>query len=397
MKKWLACLMFVLYASTYGLSAETVRQKPFETFEPRVVAQGGSRTAVAEGYFSLFSNPAGFANGDGDVTLLSSSFWMHGDPEHAADMARLLKSGDGSDSLASLGGRFTGQGFGFGASLGMGYVRKGLGLGFTAAFDEYYQGPSFPEHITGLLTTEFSLIGGYAVPLHIGWLTMAVGADVRPLVRVYAPLDNTASARMIHYYFGVDAGDGRDPFKNTYALNGTGVAVDAGLLAEAGPFTFGFALRDIFDTQLRYSWNSLADVRSSIRNWGLPAENSILGTDYIIPMSMSLGLAFRPDFGDAADIIDPVVHCEWYDPFGALDDDGIPEPSFLDRLRFGVETRIFRRLRLWGGWNRGGPSFGAGLRLSVVEIGCAYFSREIVWNSEYHKVTGITLNFSLRL
>ena len=46
---------------------------------PILAGQGGSFTANASGYNSLFKNPAGFAMDGGDFTLLSANVWSFAD------------------------------------------------------------------------------------------------------------------------------------------------------------------------------------------------------------------------------------------------------------------------------------------------------------------------------
>lgn len=375
--------------------AQTVREQPFQLQHPELMAQGGSYTAVAEGYNSLFTNPAGFANGSGSITLGALSMWMRSRPDEIPGLANLLyaRDGDDPDARAMLAEKFTGDGYSMGGSLGLGYVRRGLGIGFLAGWDTSFFGPSFPDGLEGVLDYEFMLVVGYSATLHLGGVRLLAGADIRPLVRVHALFDAAASAAMVNKYFGVPTShDGTDPYAVTDALNGSGIALDAGLLAFTGPFTFGLSVRDIFDTEIRYSRNSLADVNSAILHGGLPQATPVPG-DYIVPMSFSAGAAFRPDLGGFSRFLAPVIHCEVRDPFGALDPPG-KQPGLTERLRVGAEVKLLSSLSLRGGWNGGLPSAGIGLHLLFLDLNFAVF--ETRSGPDSRKVPGAALEMAIR-
>ena len=78
MKKALSVL-FLISLALFTVSAEPVYLDSSVPVNPIVMGQGGSFTANAEGYNSLFKNPAGFAVGKGDVTVLSMNAWMFAD------------------------------------------------------------------------------------------------------------------------------------------------------------------------------------------------------------------------------------------------------------------------------------------------------------------------------
>lgn len=75
MKKTIILLFLIVFLQ-FSLSAEGVYLDSPVPVNPIVMGQGGSFTANAAGYNSLFKNPAGFAAGKGDVTVLSVNGWM---------------------------------------------------------------------------------------------------------------------------------------------------------------------------------------------------------------------------------------------------------------------------------------------------------------------------------
>ncbi len=388
----------VLLLAAAAAFPDTVREMPFQPFYAESAAQGGSRVATASGYDALFSNPAGFANGKGGFTLGSFSLWMLARPDRVPGLLDLMRTRDGSDSGEAevLAAQAESDGFGLGTALGIGFVGGGLGIGFQAGYDSYFYGSSFPDNLQGVLLSEFSFVVGYALTFHLPGIKLLLGADIRPHIRVHSLFDSAASAALAHDFFGVATSyDDVDPYGATWALNGSGIAVDAGLIASAGPFSLGVSARDVFDTQIRYSWNSLKSVKSSLLGGGLPPAFPVPGdADYFVPMSVSAGLSFHPDLGKFSRILDPRLHGEISDVFGALDPPGT-EPAFSERLRLGAEIRLLSRLSLRGGLNGGLPAFGAGLRLFIFDFNFAVFGTRT--GPDGREVPGASLDFAIRL
>ncbi len=386
-----------LGAASFSLFADTVREAPFVPRDAESAAQGGSRVAVARGYGALFSNPAGFARGEASLTPVSISVWMLARPRRIPALLDLLRrrDGDAPGKTDLPAAQFESDGFGLGAALGIGYAGGGLGIGFQAAFDGFFSGASFPDDLTGELLSEFSLVVGYAFTFQLSGARLLLGADVRPLVRVHSLFDGDSTAALIHRFFGTSTSrDDLDPWENTWALNGSGIAVDAGLILSSGPFSLGLAARDIFDTRLRYSWNSLDAVGSSLLRGGLPPMVVPPGdADYLVPMSLSLGLAVEPDLGGLSRLLEPRLHGEVRDAFGALDPPG-PAVPFSRRLRLGAELGLFRLVRLRAGLDGGLPAFGAGLELPTLQINCAVFRTRT--GPDRREVPGVSLELALR-
>jgi hypothetical protein len=235
---------------------------------------------------------------------------------------------------------------------------------------------------------------GYSFAFDFSWIKLLIGADVRPLVRIHSILDNSASALLVHKYFGVDIGtDPGDPFQAIYALNGSGVALDAGLIAHSGPFSLGLVLRDVFDTQMRYSWNSLAEIRRSMLRGGLPPAKTVPGgSEYIIPMSTAVGAAFNPDMGNLSRLFKPLLHFEISDPFGAFES----KDSFISRFRLGGEVKILNHFSLRGGLSRGYPTFGAGISFFIFDLNFAVYNSSFAPYPGGGNVPGISVETAVR-
>jgi len=75
MKKAILVIVTIVFVQ-FSAAAEAVYLDSPVPGNPLVMGQGGSFTANASGYNSLFKNPAGFAVGKGDITVLSLNGWM---------------------------------------------------------------------------------------------------------------------------------------------------------------------------------------------------------------------------------------------------------------------------------------------------------------------------------
>lgn len=402
------------------LPAQTVRQKDFYPLSPEILGQGGSYTAVAEGYSSLFTNPAGLARTmEPEVTLPSLSVWVHSRPDLLLPTIGALGgeeiSSDSSDGeevsrdeliIDNLREQFTTNGFGVGSALGFGYVGNGIGVGMNIATDSYLYGDTFPLGLEGEITSQFSLVFGYAHPFQLGPVDLSLGGALRPNLRITSLVGSDTAADLITQFTGVDTGEGDgeddgDLLNSINALNGWGVAFDAGLLAGYRDFSVGLQLRNLFNTNMQYSRNSLSDVFSALGSGGLPSAPSeddpeYVSETYIIPMELSLGAAWQPDLGAISAFVDPELHVQITDPFGAADLDPDRPRSFWTRLHMGTELTLLRFFDLRFGVNQGYFTFGTGMDLMFLDVQFALFSQEFGRYPGDQQVGGAALEFALR-
>ena len=97
--------MILLSLLTIGAFAQTTIMQPGSTpVNPILAGQGGSFTANAKGYNSLFKNPAAFAMDGGDFTLLSANLWSFAD-QSMVDFA--TKPGGVAEYYKNIGATIT--------------------------------------------------------------------------------------------------------------------------------------------------------------------------------------------------------------------------------------------------------------------------------------------------
>ncbi len=402
------------------ISAETVLQEPFTAVSPEIMGQGGSFAAVAEGYHALFTNPAGIANGDGpELTLPSISFWAHSRPDLLLSTVAAF-SGEQSDVttgeelsqedliLDVLTEQFTTNGFGVGTAFGIGYTGERIGFGLNLALDSYLFGNAFPLGLEGSIDSQLTLVVGYAQPIAIGPVTVIPGIDLRPTMRIVSLVDSTAAADLLTQFMGVDTGEedtGADESITAQidAFNGWGIAFDAGLIAKYETFSVALQIRDLFGTKMQYSNNSLEEILDSLSQGGLPElptdpadTDHYVADQYVIASKTSIGAAWQPDLGPIGFLVDPELHIEFSDIFGASTASETSRDSFWTKVHVGTEVSLLRFFDFRAGINQGYVTMGAGLDLAMMELNFAVFSQEFGRYPGDRQVGGAALEVAFR-
>ena len=313
---------------------------------PRVDGQGGSFVAMAEGFPALLTNPAGYRTEQGNWTILTARSFLQVDPWR---LSRGLEE--------ALAGSAAARGFAAGIATGFGYVGRGLGLGMIAAVDTAAVGEE--GAFVGSLDTTVALVGGYSYPVRFLGLDLALGASVRPMVRVHTPLDDQAAWDVIGALSGPDTVWSAVASREAYY--GVALAFDAGLQAQLGILRLGIAVTDIGTTRFQYRGSDLSTVVESVlRFQGLP-EGQASSEALEIPMVASLGAGVTPFVG-------LTVHGEIHD-FGGW---SRGEITFTEAARLGAVLAAGSWAEIRLGLNGGRPALGFGVHLGPVEVDAAY-------------------------
>jgi hypothetical protein len=352
----------VLAAFSASLFAHDFDSPVFSPVTAEVLGQGGSFTAVAHGYNALFTNPAGFARKGGSFTLLSASVTPYFVPsEGDIDNLGELVGDNPEDGISLLSDLITDNGIGGNVSTGIGIVGKGLGLGLVGGFDFYGRGDyAMATEIDATYT--WAAIAGYAVPIEIGFSTLYIGGDLRYMLRA------EAQDVAIVDFFEAANGDEDVAFPVYY---GSGLAVDAGIIAELGPFNLGLSVRDIGGTEMDYSLDDTGDF-SAILTFDDSGASSVDGDTFTIPMTIAYGLSYHPDLGSLAWLLDPIFHMEYRNTYYQESD-----PSGWTKIHAGTEVKVLKFLKLRGGINQGYFTAGFGMKLLFLDVNLAYFTREM--------------------
>ncbi|MBN1698211.1 MAG: hypothetical protein JW881_11910 [Spirochaetales bacterium] len=363
--------MFMLVAGVYSFSQDggpVSKQPPFLPVNPAVMAQGGAFTADANGYNSLFYNPAGFAVGDGGLTIASITPWGYSDPftlmtlHHSSSVSadRLLTD------LVSSGG------YGGGYAGLISFVKAGLGIGAAFVFDSYLHGNEELTQTDGSVHMTLGFVLGYAYLFTFPGFSLSIGADVRPMARVYVPVTETLAVRLFEEYI-TGGSDVIGVLDNAPALSGIGIGFDAGLIADFGIIKCGLSFRDIGGTLFDYRESTFDEIMTSLADSGVFPEDAEKPEErYIIPMNVSAGVSVHPDLGDLEDIVKPVFHLDLQDIVEVFAEHRDP----LLLLHIGAEATLFEIFSLKAGFAGGHFSLGAGVKLWFLDINMAFFTTE---------------------
>lgn len=403
-------LVLILLITMVSLSAEAKFKYdiPFGWQSPEIMAQGNSFTAISSGFNALMSNPAGFAmsknykyteteNEDGErvvekkergeVTVLGVLPYAMLNPFTLYD--DLVDSGNVAEDqiIDAILNQSTTNGIGAGLQTGFGYVGHGLGIGLVTTVDMLFPQTDNILGINGDITATVALVGGYAYKFDLGFMDLAVGADVRPMWRVKA---EDISINTVLGFMGGESSDLN--LSSIDTLTGFAIGFDAGAIAKIGMFSFGASIRDIGHTRYLYKETNLEDLQYNPLN-----GNEYEGLDYVTPMTLRLGAALHPDLGRISRIIDPKVHIEYVIPMIIADDVADYEAqSFWSNLHAGAEIKLLSFLSIRGGYSSGYLTAGLGIDMVIAELNAALYSNETGTRSGSNQQMGVAVELAFR-
>ncbi len=275
-------------------------------------------------------------------------------------------------------------------SAGIGYVGNGLGLGMMIIEDSSLYGSTLLG-ASGDMTATVGFIGGLSVPFDVLGFKLHVGGDIRPMIRVHAPISNSVALGMLSAI--ANGEDLLSPLNSADAFYGVGIGLDLGAIAELGWFTFGLSVRDLGGTQFRYNKNSFGTFSSTFGSQlRFPAGTSVTTDRYVIPMNVGLGVAMHPDLGTFKYWVDPSISIDVQDFGGVLGG----EHSIWYSLHGGAEIKLINMFALRAGLNQGYLTFGAGMKLLVLDLNFAVFTQELGAHLGDRPRAGATLDLAVR-
>jgi hypothetical protein len=356
------------------------------------MGMGGSIVASAHGYDSFFSNPAGYSRDQGSFTLLDATTWIYSRPDELAALAAQSIAGTASSDAfpTFVIDQVTKGGFGIGASMGIGYVGNGLGLGMVIIEDSMLYGQTLGGARGDLIAT-VGFIGGLSVPLDVLGFKIHIGGDIRPMIRIHVPIDSSNAFDMV-----TALQKGEDAFaalSSADALYGAGIALDLGAIAELGWFTVGLSVRDLGGTQFKYDTNSFGTVSSTLGSQlRFPAGSTVTADQYVIPMDIAFGIGMHPTMGSFNRFVDPTIDVDLHDLVGVF---GGTRPVWT-ALHAGAELKLISLFALRAGLNQGYFTMGAGLKLFFLDLNFAIYTQELGAHIGDRPSSGASLNMAIR-
>jgi hypothetical protein len=370
--------------------AFAVDELPFAPVIPQIMGQGGSLNASAQGYTSFFTNPAGFSRSPGEFSIAATT-WIYARPDNLLGLLGSMAGSQstGSELLDYVNSEVTGGGFGVGALAGIGWAGNGVGLGAFLLLDSYMWGPTLLG-ITGDLTATAAFVLGLSVPLQLGGLTIHVGGDIRPMIRIHTFLDSSVAFDMIQQL--AEQGDVMSALNSAQALHGMGLALDLGVIAELGWLSFGISARDLGGTTFSYARSPFGAVVDSLASSQQLPEGEAVTESYTVPMDVSAGVAIHPNMGGLKWLIDPTVHLELGDVLGVIQEQKSP----WTLLHVGAQVKLLTVFTAQAGLDQGYFTAGAGVHLLFLDANFALFTRELGVHIGDRPSSGATLEVAIR-
>jgi hypothetical protein len=128
-----AMLILILPFSCLPLFGEKL--EPFVMPSARASAMGGRHAALADDFYTLFSNPAGFVGVEEQFSAAELTLSTYGPVFEILDLVQEnLGSSDNLDISGIVGRGGFAAGFDMGGPIALGWVGRGLGLGVFSRF-----------------------------------------------------------------------------------------------------------------------------------------------------------------------------------------------------------------------------------------------------------------------
>lgn len=365
MRRLLLLLCITIFSTSFAAASDSlIIEPPVRPADPILEATGGGSVAMPRGTRAIRLNPADFT-GSFRLTVAGGAGGLAIEPallergiSRVVDGGMLPLPRNFAEVYAD---EFGARGFGFSAGGDMAFAGSGLGVGIASDFDIFMRTGPNSDDADGYLISETALVGGIAIPFSIGDFDFSAGGSIRPTMRIRGELTDRQA---------VDAFAAGKPFDEAFAdtpvLNGFGLAIDAGVLARSGNFSFGATVRDIGDTEFVYHEHSLAEVLDSIPDGTLPSGGESGGelfdpsATYATRMSTRFGVAWSRSEG----FFRPAVSADIYDPHLFLSRDR----SIYEHFSAGAELDIGRVLIARAGISADGYGLGTGVRLGPIRV-----------------------------
>lgn len=352
--------------------------------DARSMGMGGAFGSLAAGYQAFFGNPAGFS-GPGSLTIADFSAWayLRPTPENLLSLAKASGGQMTDEDSAEFVDRLIAEnGFGGGASVGIGWSGKGFGLGLTVVSDALATGTSIAD-ATMKVRNQANAVVGVAMPLELGPFNFSIGIDIRAFYR----LDSDGEWSLATLAAAAMSGQGiTAEVSDLMALGGIGLALDTGATVSIGPFRAGFMVRDY---GYRFSMGETT-VGGLVSDLALPVEGAnAYALTPIYTAGLGLDLRNNPFLTTSlyAEVDDPIEF------FSAADED---LESVLSRLHAGAELEFLKFLSLRVGMNKGLVSIGAGLDFALLEVDAALFTQYIDLSTMPRGRSGIAVQAAIR-
>lgn len=352
--------------------------------DARSMGMGGAFGSLATGYQAFYGNPAGFS-GPGSLTIADLSTWayLRPTPENLrAIVEASSENASEADRQALIDKLIAENGFGGGASAGLGWSGKGFGLGLTLVSDVLATGTSSAD-ATLKVRNQANAIIGMALPLELGPFLFSIGVDLRAFYR----LDSDGEWSFATLATAIRDGQGLTAeVADLVTLGGVGIAMDTGATLRVGPLTAGFMVRDY---GYRFSMGN-ATIGELVEDSAFPLEG---GYAYALTPVYTAGLGLNLHNSAA---LSTALYAEVDDPITFFDAATEDFESAIGLVHAGAELEFLKFIALRAGINKGLVSVGVGLDFALIEVDAAFFSQYVDSATLPQGRSGIALQAAIR-
>lgn len=367
-------LGFILVFSTAPLFGETI--EPFVMPSARFSGMGGNHVALADDFYSLFTNPAAFVGVEEEYSLAEISLSAYGPVFEIMDL--VINSADSLENLdlsGIIGARGFAAGLDVGGPLALGWTGRGLGLGIFSRVkaDAIVNGLVLRPTVFG----EILMLGGYSfraldIQDHVldagflgkGFFRGSMILDT-PIFNVDELFDDPLS-KPYHSYLGLGLDLG---IKYTFAemISAALVFFDA----------YSPVLISAFS-----SYDAFQNREAPVRSYGTVSP--------------------RLDFGLACHIRNPFLE-RYISDFSVMADyrNFLDLSSLISRnpilnISLGAELVVLNVLSLRAGIADALPSAGFGLDLSFMKLDCSIYGKELGLDPGIQSVYALDMSLLFR-
>lgn len=410
-------LILLINVSLTVWASDTYFEKGLSFYSPKILGQGNTFVAEANGLASFEYNPAGLVDDNG-YTLFSGNFnTITNIPQLSDDILEEYNSETGSNSstidttvlnfildsdnrsllISALikqasepyGNNNYANGLGYASSITTGFTNSGFGVGLLLSIDtEVYGNELLTSEMDSVLTT--SLLLGYAHSIDLGIVQLDLGLSLRPMYKIRSSSKLTPVVEMLIE----DSSSNTSFLKELDYLTGVGVGFDLGAKVHFKDLTAGLSLLDIMGTKTVYYENTYEDII----NGNFLSTNEVVD-EYITPTTLKLGLSYNPDLGSISSFVNPTVSFDYNIMFidEASVEDYVSQGDFWTNLSLGSNIEFFSFVTARAGLNQGYVTLGLGLEFFVFEIDAAVYSKELGESVGDRQQMGAALEFAVRL
>lgn len=360
--------------------------RPFVMPDARLEALGGKHVAQPSGISLLFSNPAGFAAAPGEFIVTELSSRLSGP---VFDIAQLFIDGDATEPAAIAGlldpaGRLY-TAADLGGPIAVGYVGKGLGVGFFNRSWAEVNAPSLTR-VDLSVSEELLALSGYAFRLKP---SPALALDLGVLLKVFQrfeifyPTNILGLSGLLSSPASILESAG---FRTT-----SGLGVDAGArFSILDRYAFAVSARDAFTptfTAEFASFNAFSQDPAALFSPGTVRS--------VVPCDLSAGVYAKPPLGILDRYVTGVELMLDYGDILSLFGPLPPNPFLL--VSAGAEVTMHDIFRIRGGWNQGAFAAGFGLGLTLFDLDIAIFGRELGADLGERTIYNLLVSFSVKV